>query len=153
MAQLAAWLLLGLLTSSQALSGGFGAPKAAKRKKKRRREPAAAPAPPPPPPPRAKPPAKAGAVDELASLMALQSSRAAYESRIAERCAHIDLEPGVEGGLAVIDDLLGPEACPVVSQELSVLIFIISQHEVELADVPIHNHFPFLRELRVDVPA
>ena len=52
MAQLAAWLLLGLLTSSQALSGGFGAPKAAKRKKKKRRAPAAAPAPPPPPPPR-----------------------------------------------------------------------------------------------------
>ena len=118
MAQLAAWLLLGLLTSSQALSGGFGAPKAAKRKKKKRRAPAAAPAPPPPPPPRrAKPPAKTGAVDELASLMALQSSRAAYESRIAERCAHIDLEPGVEGGLAVIDDLLGPEACAQLRRE------------------------------------
>ena len=118
MAQLAAWLLLGLLCSSQALSGGFGAPKAAKRKKKKRRAPAAAPAPPPPPPPpRAKPPAKAGAVDELASLMALQSSRAAYESRIAERCAHIDLEPGVEGGLAVIDDLLGPEACAQLRRE------------------------------------
>ena len=106
MAQLAAWLLLGLLCSSQALSGGFGAPKAAKRKRRkkdarplrrqrlrrRRRRPRG-------------PPAKAGAVDELASLMALQSSRAAYESRIAERCEAIDLKPGVEGGLAVIDDI------------------------------------------------
>ena len=39
MAQLAVWLLLGLLTSSQALAGGgFGAPnKAAKKKQAKRR--------------------------------------------------------------------------------------------------------------------
>ena len=35
--------------------------------------------------------------------MALQSSRTAYESRIAERCEAIDLKPGVEGGAVVID--------------------------------------------------
>ena len=51
--------------------------------------------------------------------MALQSSRAAYESRIALRADDIaaTLKPGVEGGLAVVDDLLGPEACAALRRE------------------------------------
>ena len=52
-------------------------------------------------------------------MMALQSSRAAYESRIALRADDIaaTLKPGVEGGLAVVDDLLGPEACAALRRE------------------------------------
>lgn len=111
MAQLAVFLLLGLLTSAQALAagGGFGTTKKAVKKKKKQR---VAPEPRQPPPPQQQPP-----VDELASLMALQSSRAAYEARIAQRCENIDLKPGVEGGLAIIDDLLGAEACAQLREE------------------------------------
>ena len=51
--------------------------------------------------------------------MALQSSRAAYESRIALRADDIAaaLKPGVDGGVAVVDDLLGAEACAQLRRE------------------------------------
>ena len=108
-------LLLCLAPVAQGLAGGgFGA-KSKPVKKKKAKKPPAAPAASAPSPPATAPPPE----DELGAVMALLSSRTAYEARVAGRADELvgALGRGVDGGVAVLDDVLGADACAALRRE------------------------------------
>ncbi|KAH8087616.1 hypothetical protein JL720_6930 [Aureococcus anophagefferens] len=108
-------MLLCLAPVAQGLAGGgFGAKSKPVKKKKKAKKPPAAPAASAPPPPAAAPPPQ----DELGAVMALLGSRTAYEARVAGRADElVSARRGVGGGVAVLDGVLGADACAALRRE------------------------------------